>query len=238
MASLRLYEDDPEDGIRPEDPTYEYDSDAEEEPLEYSSEEDVEDTSARDQKYGNETHGGDKPLSYESDAKEEHKTDEESETDSASSKHESEWTFTVHGRSPPKFDTDFLPLSVAYKLGSDEDGEIDYNRISTRLEYEHIAGPNCRQLDGYNGHNVSVEQMLDCNTVQCLYIKPDDWQPNKDDMPFETDSKYYLSGLSDYSSGGGNKHFAPARHGCVMGTMDNDNNPWINVSFYFEKRQP
>ncbi|KFY70474.1 hypothetical protein V499_09139 [Pseudogymnoascus sp. VKM F-103] len=99
-----------------------------------------------------------------------------------------------------------------------------------REAYEHIAGPSCRQLDGYNGHNISVEEMLDCTTMQCLYAKPENWIPNAEDMYFEGYSKYYLSGLSDHSSSGGWKQmFAPILHGRVQGSIDNDNNSWIDT---------
>ncbi|OBT71306.1 hypothetical protein VF21_09944 [Pseudogymnoascus sp. 05NY08] len=141
-------------------------------------------------------------------------------------------TSTVNLPAPPQFDTEFLPLSIPYKI--DQDYE-DYGREAVdkvklgREAYEHIAGPSCRQLDGYNGYNISVEEMLDCTTVQCSYAKPENWIPNAEDMYFEVDSKYYLSGLSDHSSSGGWKQtFAPILHGTVQGSIDNDNNPWID----------
>lgn len=148
-------------------------------------------------------------------------------------------TSTVNLPAPLQYDTEFSPLSVPYKMDQDyEDygGEaVDMIKLG-REAYEHIAGPSCRQLDGYNGHNISVEEMLDCTTMQCLYAKPENWIPNGEDMYFEAYSKYYLSGLSDHSSSGGWKQmFAPILHGRVQGSIDNDNNSWIDVSFYSYK---
>ncbi|KFX98257.1 hypothetical protein V490_02407 [Pseudogymnoascus sp. VKM F-3557] len=132
----------------------------------------------------------------------------------------------------PQFDTEFLPLSVPYKIDQDYEDygrEVIDKRKLGRDEYEHIAGPSCHQLDGYNGYNISVEEMLDCTTLQCLYAKSETWMPHAGDMYFEKESKYYLSGLSDHSSSGGWKQmFAPILHGKVQGSIDNDNNPWID----------
>jgi len=41
-----------------------------------------------------------------------------------------------------------------------------------KSDVEHIAGPGCRNLDGYNGHNISGEEMRGCLTLQCLVRKP------------------------------------------------------------------
>ncbi|KFY14067.1 hypothetical protein V492_02879 [Pseudogymnoascus sp. VKM F-4246] len=142
-------------------------------------------------------------------------------------------TSTANLPVPPQFDTEFVPLRIPYKMDEAHEYESRETRDkfrNTREAYEHIAGPNCSQLDGYNGHNISVEEMMDCSTVQCLYAKPDDWVSNEEDMYFETDSKYYLSGLSDHSSSGGWKQmYAPILHGRVQGSTDNDNNPWIDT---------
>ncbi|OBT62747.1 hypothetical protein VE03_07062 [Pseudogymnoascus sp. 23342-1-I1] len=130
-----------------------------------------------------------------------------------------------------EFDTEFLSLSIPYKIDTayEEHGREAADKFKYgRDAYEHMAGPSCQQLDGYNGHNISVEEMLDCSTVQCLYAKDENWIPNAEDMSFEANSKYYLSGLSDHSSSGGWKQmFAPIRHGKIQGSIDNDNNPWI-----------
>ncbi|KFY51056.1 hypothetical protein V496_08972 [Pseudogymnoascus sp. VKM F-4515 (FW-2607)] len=51
-----------------------------------------------------------------------------------------------------------------------------------------------------------------------------------EDMYFEADSKYYLSGLSHHSSSEGvEQMFAPIRHGKARGIILNDNNPWIDL---------
>ncbi|KFZ11426.1 hypothetical protein V502_07546 [Pseudogymnoascus sp. VKM F-4520 (FW-2644)] len=142
-------------------------------------------------------------------------------------------TSTVNFPAPPQFDTEFLPLSISYKIDKDyEDygGEADEGPVIHPKAYEHIAGLSCQQLGGYNGHNISVDEMLDCTTLQCLYAKPENWIPNAEDMYFEADSKYYLSGLSDHSSSGGWKQmFTPILHGKVWGSIDNDNNSWIDT---------
>lgn len=140
---------------------------------------------------------------------------------------------------PPQYDTEFLPLSIPYSMEKnyeDHGQEAVKKYMVDRQAYEHIAGTGCQELDAYNGHNVSAEEMLDCTTVQCLYAKSESWVPNTEDLYFEADSKYYLSGLSDHSSSGGWKQmFAPILHGKEEGSMDNENNPWIDVSLYSYK---
>lgn len=87
-------------------------------------------------------------------------------------------------------------------------------------QHEHIAGPDCGNTGGYNGHRISVEEMKGCTTSQCLIPKAltgfQDWQEpdgtpltaargTEDvsdprdmpvDEPFEIEGAYFLSGLS------------------------------------------
>ncbi|KAJ6446439.1 E3 ubiquitin-protein ligase BRE1 [Purpureocillium lavendulum] len=214
----RLYENDPEDGIRKEDPTYEpaneHDDD-DDEPLEYSS--------------GSSTVDGQDGSDEVVDV-----VDEDASSEGA-------WQFSVKGPPLPEFDAEFLPLSAIDHLNSDvedEDEDVDYQtareqrrqRADERGEYEHIAGPDCQHTSCYNGNNISVEQMADCMTAQCLLVKPDNWAPRPDDMDFEATSRYFLTGLAgNVPSGGDGMKFAPARHGCARGKTDNDDNCWITT---------
>ncbi|KAK4092408.1 hypothetical protein Purlil1_3029 [Purpureocillium lilacinum] len=213
-AAQGLYEDDPEGGVREEDPTYEPPrSETDEDPLEYGSGSSV---------------GGDDGA-VDGDVMEEYDSPE------------SQWTFSVHGPPPPTFDTEFLPLSTIDYLEDNEEDEVEEKdwqavreqqriRREKRAEYEHVAGPDCQHTNCYNGHNISVEQMTDCLTAQCLYVKPDDWEPRPDDMPFEATSRYCLSGLAgNVPSGGCDLKFTPARHGFAEGKTDNDDNVWIET---------
>jgi len=213
-AAQGLYEDDPEGGVREEDPTYEPPrSETDEDPLEYGS--------------GSSVGGDDGAVDG----------DDMEEDDSP----ESQWTFSVHGPPPPTFDTEFLPLSTIDYLEDNEEDEVEEKdwqavreqqriRREKRAEYEHVAGPDCQHTNCYNGHNIAVEQMTDCLTAQCLYVKPDDWEPRPDDMPFEATSRYCLSGLAgNVPSGGYDLKFTPARHGFAEGKTDNDDNVWIEV---------
>ncbi|SPJ86895.1 uncharacterized protein FTOL_11920 [Fusarium torulosum] len=63
--------------------------------------------------------------------------------------------------------------------------------------WEHVPGPDCANESAYNGNSISVEAMKGCKVLQCLVRKPDDWQPEPDDEPFEISGTLFLSGLSD-----------------------------------------
>ncbi|UNI14294.1 hypothetical protein JDV02_000938 [Purpureocillium takamizusanense] len=213
-TSHGLYEDDPEDSVRDAGPTHE--------PPRKESNEDLP--------------GYDSGLSAVGE-EDKVKGDVASEDGNAGRG----WTFSVQGPPPPTFDTEFLPLSTIDYL---EDEEEDYDegvslqarrekqrlRREKRGEYEHVAGPDCQHTNCYNGHNISVEQMTDCLTAQCLYIKPDNWEPRPDDMAFEATSRYCLTGLAgNVPSGGYGIKFAPTRHGFAEGKVDNDDNVWIET---------
>lgn len=124
-----LYEDDPENGIRSEDSTYEHESNSESDALEYDSE-------AND----------DEPKSPTLEAK----SDQEPPV----------WTFRICGPTPPDYDTNFLPLSACWA----DESLSSRERYDKARQYEHIAGPDCQQTQGYQGHRISVEEMRGCHT--------------------------------------------------------------------------
>jgi hypothetical protein len=91
--------------------------------------------------------------------------------------------------------------------------------------HEHIAGPNCTHLSGYNGNRISVEEMRGCCTFQYLCPKPASWQPQSDDEAFETekDFDFFLSGLTDHVTSRDEPYtdVFPPRHECRLPHGDN-----------------
>ncbi|KAL3418165.1 hypothetical protein PVAG01_09880 [Phlyctema vagabunda] len=71
-------------------------------------------------------------------------------------------------------------------------------RENTPYEYEHVAGPNCRNRNGYNGHLVTAQEMRGCNILQCLMRKNTSWVRQPDDLDFEVESECFLSGISEH----------------------------------------
>ncbi|CAG9945059.1 unnamed protein product, partial [Clonostachys rosea f. rosea IK726] len=115
------------------------------------------------------------------------------------------------GLSIEDLNTDFEPLSVIEDL---DDGEIGLKALNDlRCDYEHIAGPNCEYLDGYNGNHISVGEMRECSTVQCLVRKIDGWEPLDDDQDFEKYSSCCLTGLARGLDPIWSNRFSPVRHG-------------------------
>ncbi|KAK2780641.1 hypothetical protein FQN53_001065 [Emmonsiellopsis sp. PD_33] len=190
-----LYEDDPEDGTLPDDPSYEYQSASEGEVLEYDS--DASDS-------GRSTDEDNTPSE-----------EDESETT------EPDWIFKVSGPEEEIYDTEFVPLST--RLGQPlmikrvkDDGSVvsTHNTAVYDLSqrYEHIAGPGCRKGDCYHPTNISPEEMRDAHTVQCIYPKGKTWQPRADDLDFERESRYHLTGLTTHMpSSGSLLEFVPPR---------------------------
>lgn len=207
---LRLYEEDPDDATYvPESD----DDDDDDEPLEYDSDVEEEDS--------------DVAMGEDDEA-----ANEESES-------ENQWFFTASGLDPqPEYDTDFLPLSAPYDPdGGAKDDDIDVDMhimaLPTARRYEHIAGPGCCNLRGYHGDRLSLDEMMDCHTVQGLYKKTDDWTPSDDDMDFERESRqYHLTGLSDcMPPNGGDVRCAPIRGGAVWFHASNLSDTWKDVRF-------
>lgn len=191
-TEMVLYEDDPEHGIREEDPNYEYESDSEDEILEYQSEcsdEDMEEAVGfPEEENGAAIDPTDIP----------------------------EWTFRVLGPEPPPIQDEFWPLSTVYVPDEelDEDGEIPSSANRKAEEYEHIAGPTCKYTRAYHGSRVSVEEMRGCEVVQCILPKDHKWRPRQDDVDFEHHAQYFLTGISDRMAGDGYPILAaPVRHG-------------------------
>lgn len=91
------------------------------------------------------------------------------------------------------------------KLPNDKSHEyLKSQELGTDPEYfvEHIAGVNCVSLDGYNGNNISAEEMKACTTLQCVVDRRSDAHdsienlpPEPDDEDFERESNYFLTGL-------------------------------------------
>ncbi|CAG9998647.1 unnamed protein product, partial [Clonostachys byssicola] len=105
----------------------------------------------------------------------------------------------------------FKPISIIEDL---DDGEIGLKALNDlRYDYEHIAGPNCEYLDGYNGNHISVGEMRECSTVQCLVRKTDGWEPLDDDQDFEQYSPCCLTGLARGLDPIWSNRFSPVRHG-------------------------
>ncbi|KAH6967897.1 hypothetical protein BKA56DRAFT_597358 [Ilyonectria sp. MPI-CAGE-AT-0026] len=107
--------------------------------------------------------------------------------------------------------------------------EIDrrFRGIGVTHELEHIAGPDCSYGPvaggGYNGQNISLQEIRGCNTVQCLVRKPSGWEPEDDDQEFEKSGAFFLSGLSDYmpSRDGPGLSVFPERHSCTQPKAEN-----------------
>jgi hypothetical protein len=103
-------------------------------------------------------------------------------------------------------------------------GKLGYHRKDEDL-VEHIAGPGCKNLEGYSGHEISAEEMRGCQTLQCLVQKTaaPGFDPLPDDEDFERTSRFFLSGLSGHmpSRDYGVPRFKQERHGCEMVSADN-----------------
>lgn len=104
-----------------------------------------------------------------------------------------------------------------------EANERPFQNVSGDL-LEHIAGPNCQQTAGYNGHNITAEEMRGCYTAQCLVPKPSWWHPEPDDEDFEATADFFLSGLTDLmpSRDYSDPTVIPVRHGCNLPRTDNN----------------
>lgn len=198
----------------PDDVTYVYESDEDDEPLEYDSNAGDDDDDAVIGE-GSETSSS---QSQESDS-------------------EDGWFFNVNGLDPQQeYDTEFQPLSAPYdEDGSPKDDDIGVDQhimaLPTARRYEHIAGPGCCNLRGYHGDMITLDEMMDCHTVQGLYKKTEDWTPSDDDMEFERESKdYHLTGLSDcMPPNGGDVRCAPIRGGAVWFHASNLSDTWKDV---------
>lgn len=90
--------------------------------------------------------------------------------------------------------------------------------------FEHLAGPGCKNRRGYSGNRITAQEMAGCDTFQCLALKDRSWKPELDDLDFENESSCFLSSLSDFMPGRGNRSTtATERHGV--------NRPWVDILF-------
>jgi hypothetical protein len=109
----------------------------------------------------------------------------------------------------------------------------DRKLLESRLAYnikdpgkiEHIAGPECNNINGYSGHEISADEMRGCQTLQCLVRKPKGYifDALPDDEEFETTGEFFLSGLGDHmpSRDSNSPLVTPARHGCERPSAEN-----------------
>jgi hypothetical protein len=86
-----------------------------------------------------------------------------------------------------------------------EEEECDQEPVLEDLiaqKLEHIASPGCVNRNGYNGYNISVDEVAGCRTLQCLARKSlfEDCtkEPEIDDEQFEQEGEFFLTGLSDH----------------------------------------
>ncbi|KAJ1333821.1 hypothetical protein MN608_03818 [Microdochium nivale] len=156
--------------------------------------------------------------------------------------------FSVEGRSPLEvMDSEFEPLSACWDAESysgedsqeeEDEGNQDFDDMRYRF-YEHIAGPDCAHNQGYNGHRISVDEMLHGHTAQFLARKRmlEDsgaaWEPAEDDLDFERDSDCFLTGLSRAAPVTDDSiRVLPERHGIDVIESDNFLYDWMNLDEY------
>jgi hypothetical protein len=160
------------------------------------------------------------PLEYDSDAESDRDDSVKSDSDEDEDKKvlADEWIFEIEP-TPPTFDTEFLPLST--RLGtrlstclSDGRSQGHVEGIIKASHMEHIAGPLCKKTNAFMPGRISPEEMRNCHTVQCLLLKTSGWEPEADDLDFERDSRYFLSGVAErMSTSLWDVKTAPVRHG-------------------------
>lgn len=145
--------------------------------------------------------------------------------------------FDTKGLDMQEYDTQFLSLSAPYdEHGAVKDEDMESDRhimaLPAARKYEHIAGPGCLNTRGFHGDMIRVEEMMDCQTVQGIFRKPEDWTPRQDDMDFERTSTHYaLTGLSDFMpASGAGLRCAPHRGEADQCDATNDSDVWCIVS--------
>jgi hypothetical protein len=94
--------------------------------------------------------------------------------------------------------------------------------------YEHIAGPSCKNKVGYNGNNITAEEMQDCNTFQCLVPRRNGWLAEPHDQDFESprsfDPVLDTEGFDDWNKWN-NNHPPPFLSG--LGSIMSDRPPKV-----------
>ncbi|KAB8229395.1 uncharacterized protein BDW43DRAFT_303142 [Aspergillus alliaceus] len=78
-----------------------------------------------------------------------------------------------------------------------ENGEVPESSVWEPVE--HIAGPDCSEVNAYSGRKISLEEMRGCRTAQCLIHKGScgRWQPDGLEQDWERSGDFFLSGLCD-----------------------------------------
>lgn len=95
---------------------------------------------------------------------------------------------------------------------------------------EHIAASSCQNVQGINGHALSLAQMKNCRNIRFLMPKPSNWTLEASDQLLEESSLFYLSGETNGSNASAGRVFRawrpfyPVRHGLQELHMD-----WLNV---------
>lgn len=147
-----------------------------------------------------------------------------------------ELIFDIKGLDFQEYDAEFLSLSAPYdEQGAVKDEDMESDRhimaLPAARKYEHIAGPGCLNTRGFHGDMISVEEMMDCQTVQGIFRKSERWTPRDDDMDFERTSTYYaLTGLSDFMpASGAGLRCAPHRGEADQCDATNDSDIWCMV---------
>jgi hypothetical protein len=173
-AAFWLYEDDPAEGILTDDPNYEYQGASDYEILEYDSQA-----------------SGDEGISENA-----------KDVDNLERTEAEEWLFKVPGPDSPEFDTEFLPLDsplgapLYFKLNNGG-RQANVAALAKASRLEHIGGPGCRHDQAYIGKHISTEEMRGCHTVQGILWKKPGSKPQSDDLEFEHESHYFLTGIAE-----------------------------------------
>lgn len=111
-------------------------------------------------------------------------------------------------------ESEALDSSESSESGEDNDDKwmMEWQRCQN---LEHLAGPGCIHPRGYNGNNITAEEMFGACTVQCLVRKDGSWLADPNDEEFELSSGYFLSGLGGHmdSRDTGGLIVIPIRHG-------------------------
>lgn len=185
-------------------------------------------------------------MEYDSNAEDDDEADEmaEEEVDANSCQYpesdaeDAKLVFDAKGLDMQEYDTQFLSLSAPYdEHGAVKDEDMESDRhimtLPAARKYEHIAGPGCLNTRGFHGDMISVEEMMDCQTVQGIFRKPEDWTLREDDMDFERTSHYALTGLSDFMpASGAGLRCAPHRGEADQCDATNDSDVWCMVSVW------
>jgi hypothetical protein len=140
-------EDDDEDDEE-NDSTYEYRSEEDDEFYEYGSDDST---------------GELKRQTIDKDDSDESEEDERDFEDVSKRKD----PFAAQKKEKKMKQEQFLSLRVA----DGEDGGVSDDNRNNEQDLEHVAGPGCLDNRGYNGFEISVEEMTGCTALQCLVRK-------------------------------------------------------------------